>query len=53
MSFMRFPSAFLALVASLFIFGCANKNDQITPQQSALEKKDKREYNAEVEGRIQ
>lgn len=50
---MRLPSALIALIASLFIIGCANKNDQITPQQSALEKKDKREYNAEVEGRIQ
>ncbi|HEU4678101.1 MAG TPA: hypothetical protein VFS35_01185 [Terrimicrobiaceae bacterium] len=49
---MRFPSAFLALVASLFIFGCVNKKDQITPQQSALEKKDQRQWSKE-EGRIQ
>ncbi len=50
---MKLPSIALALVAVSLVFGCANKNDQITPAQSALEKKDQREYSSEVEGRIQ
>ena len=49
---MRLTYAALALLASLLIIGCANKQDQITPAQSALEKKDQREWNKE-EGRIQ
>ena len=48
---MSFPSALLALLASLFIIGCVTKDDQITPAQSALEKKDQREWSSE-EGRI-
>jgi hypothetical protein len=51
-SSMRLTYAALALLASLLIIGCANKQDQITPAQSALEKKDQREWNKE-EGRIQ
>ena len=51
-SYMRLSYAAFALVASLLIIGCANKQDQITPAQSALEKKDQREWNKE-EGRIQ
>jgi hypothetical protein len=49
---MSLPSVILALLASLFIIGCASKDDQITPAQSALEKKDQREWSKE-EGRIQ
>jgi hypothetical protein len=49
---MSLPSIILALLASLFIVGCATKNDQITPAESALEKKDQREWSKE-EGRIQ
>jgi hypothetical protein len=48
---MSLPSALFALLASLFIIGCATKDDQITPAQSALEKKDQREWSSE-EGRI-
>jgi len=51
-SSMRLSYAVLALLASVLIIGCANKADQITPAQSALEKKDQREWNKE-EGRIQ
>ena len=40
---MSLPSATLALLASLLLIGCANKQDQITPAQAALEKKDQRE----------
>lgn len=49
---MSLPSVLLTLLASLFIIGCANKSDQITPAQSALEKKDKHEWSQE-EGRIE
>jgi hypothetical protein len=49
---MKLPSAALALVAFLFVIGCANQPPP-TPQESALEKKDKREYSSEVDGRIQ
>jgi hypothetical protein len=49
---MSLPSVILALLASLLIIGCATKEDEITPAQSALEKKDQREYSSEVEGRI-
>jgi hypothetical protein len=48
---MKLPSAALALVASLVLIGCA-KEPPPTPAESALEKKDKREYDSEVEGRI-
>jgi hypothetical protein len=50
-SSMKLPSVVLALVASVFVIGCA-KEPPPTPAESALEKKDKREYNSEVEGRI-
>ena len=39
------------LLASLLIIGCANKSDQLTPEQTALEKKDQRGWSAE-EGRV-
>ena len=48
---MKLPSAALALVASLLVIGCANQPPP-TPQETALEKKDKHEYSSEVEGRI-
>ena len=48
---MKLPSAALALVASLLVIGCANQPPP-TPQETALEKKDKHEYGSEVEGRI-
>jgi hypothetical protein len=51
-SVMTLPSVLLALLASLFIIGCATKSDQITPAEAALEKKDQREWSKE-EGRIQ
>jgi hypothetical protein len=51
--FMSMPSATLALLASLVIIGCATKQQQqFTPAQTALEKKDQREWSKE-EGRIQ
>lgn len=50
---MSMPSATLAVLASLLIIGCATKEDQITPAQATLEKKDQREYASEVEGRVQ
>jgi uncharacterized lipoprotein YajG len=41
---MRLPSATLALLASLLLIGCATKQQQqFTPAQTALEKKDMRE----------
>ena len=49
---MKLPSAAFALLACLLIIGCATKEDQITPAQSAMEKKDQREWSKE-EGRIQ
>ncbi len=49
--FMNMPSAILALLASLLIIGCANQGDQLTPAETALEKKDQRGWNTE-EGRI-
>ena len=48
---MKLLSAAFALLACLLIIGCATKEDQITPAQSALEKKDQREWNKE-EGRV-
>jgi hypothetical protein len=48
---MKLPSAALALLASLFVIGCA-KEPPPTAAESALEKKDQREYSSEVEGRI-
>lgn len=49
---MKLPSAALALIVSLVVIGCANQPPP-TPAESALEKKDKREYSSEVDGRIQ
>ena len=49
---MKLPSAALAIVASMLVIGCANQPPP-TPAETALEKKDKREYSSEVEGRIQ
>ena len=48
---MSLPSVALALLSSLLIAGCATKNDQITPAESALEKKDQRKWSKE-EGRV-
>lgn len=48
---MKLASAALALIASLLIMGCATKEDQITPAEAALEKKDQRGWASE-EGRI-
>ena len=48
---MKLSSAALALIASLFVIGCA-KEPPPTAAESALEKKDKHEYSSEVEGRI-
>ena len=48
---MNVPSALFALLASLLIIGCATKEDQITPAEAALEKKDQRGWASE-EGRI-
>jgi uncharacterized lipoprotein YajG len=50
---MSLRYARLALVASLLIIGCATKQQQqFTPAQTALEKKDMRTYNKWYEGRI-
>jgi hypothetical protein len=49
---MKLPSAALTLIVSMVVIGCANQPPP-TPAQSALEKKDKREYSSEVDGRIQ
>jgi hypothetical protein len=48
---MKLQSVAFALLASLLIIGCATKEDQITPAEAALEKKDQRGWNTE-EGRI-
>ena len=48
---MKLAPAALALIASLLIMGCATKEDQITPAEAALEKKDQRGWASE-EGRI-
>jgi hypothetical protein len=49
---MSRPSATLALLTPLLIVGCATNAPQPTPAQTQLEKKDVREYNKEVEGRV-
>ena len=50
---MSLPSLTLALLTSLLIVGCAAKEPNPSPStQAALEKKDTREYNKEVEGRV-
>ena len=48
---MKLSSAAFALLVSLLIVGCATKEDQITPAEAALEKKDQRGWSAE-EGRV-
>ena len=48
---MKLPFAAFALLASLLIIGCATKGDQLTPAETALEKKDQRGWSAE-EGRV-
>jgi hypothetical protein len=48
---MRLFSLLLTLLASLLIVGCATKNDQLTPAETALEKEDQRGWNTE-EGRV-
>ena len=50
---MRLSPTILAVLAALAIVGCATKQDQITPAQSQLEKKDVKEYDSEVDSRIQ
>jgi mannose/fructose/N-acetylgalactosamine-specific phosphotransferase system component IIC len=50
---MRLSPTILAVLAALAIVGCANKQDQITPAEAQTEKKDQREYNQEVDSRIQ
>jgi outer membrane biogenesis lipoprotein LolB len=49
---MSLPSATLALLASLLLIGCATKQQQqFTPAQTALEKKDQRQW-SKTEGRV-
>ena len=48
---MKLASAALALVVAVLMIGCA-KEPPPTAAESALEKKDQREYEDEVEGRI-
>ena len=48
---MSMPSATVALLASLLIIGCATKENQLTPAETALEKKDQHGWSSE-EGRI-
>ena len=48
---MSVPTLFFAVLASLLIIGCATSEDQLTPAETALEKKDQRGWNSE-EGRV-
>jgi len=48
---MKFPFVLAGLLVSLLIVGCATPENQITPAEAALEKKDQRGWNTE-EGRI-
>jgi hypothetical protein len=48
---MSMPSTIFALLVSLLFIGCATKEDQITPAEAALEKKDQRGWASE-EGRV-
>ena len=50
---MRLSPTILAVLAALAIVGCATKQNQTTPAEAQLEKKDQREYNKEVDSRIQ
>jgi hypothetical protein len=49
---MSLPAMTLAALTSLLIVGCATNEPQPSPAQTQLEKKDVREYNKEVEGRV-
>jgi hypothetical protein len=49
---MSLPSVTLALLSSLLIVGCATKEPPPTAAETQLEKKDVKEYNKEVEGRV-
>ncbi|HEY5706306.1 MAG TPA: hypothetical protein VIS96_12095 [Terrimicrobiaceae bacterium] len=49
---MNISPVILAVLTSLLIIGCATKEPQPTAAETNLEKKDVREYNKEVEGRI-
>jgi hypothetical protein len=44
---------FPTILAALALVGCATKEQPPTPAETQLEKKDKREYNKEVDSRIQ
>ncbi|HEY5744120.1 MAG TPA: hypothetical protein VIS99_16465 [Terrimicrobiaceae bacterium] len=48
---MRLLSAVCALFALLHMLGCATQQNQITPEEAALEKYDQRGWNTE-EGRV-
>jgi hypothetical protein len=48
---MRFFFAICALFALLPMLGCATQQNQITPEEAALEKYDQRGWNTE-EGRV-
>jgi mannose/fructose/N-acetylgalactosamine-specific phosphotransferase system component IIC len=50
---MRLTPTIFAILATLAIVGCATKQNQITPAEAQTEKKDQREYNKEVDSRIQ
>ena len=50
---MSLPSVTFALLTSLLIVGCTTNEPQPSAAtQTALEKKDTREYNKEVESRV-
>ena len=53
-SFMSLPSVLLALITSLLLVGCSTTSEPnpSAATQTKLEKKDTREYNQEVEGRV-
>jgi hypothetical protein len=48
---MKLPFVLAGLLVSLLIVGCATPENQITPAEAALEKKDQRGWNTE-EGRV-
>ena len=50
---MKLPSAAFALLGCLLIIGCANKDDQLTPEQTAREDKYQQLWVRDQEGRIQ
>ena len=51
---MSLPSVLLALITSLLLVGCSTTSEPnpSAATQTKLEKKDTREYNQEVEGRV-